>query len=478
MPPLTPRTMRAPPNGRTADQCLTVAAREHAVRDAFLVRELLEGPRRELLLARLAHGARKLIEQPGVLGRDEHAEIFVGRALRDVGRGVHLHANLLEVGQENDKTGRNRGPTSWPKFFFQPLDDVPHVAFHVLQPFSAQALGVDDARHVGDCLIELVVQHHVLKHRYRSELAQRTDEPLLQRFGCLRLTATQPLQQHFARRRQHIDQHRFGKYGAELRRALHVDVHDDVPSLAQHTVHLFAQRAVQVAVHRRRLCELAVLLALEKLGGRQEIIVLTVHFVWARRSRRARHRVAHVRAPCEQRVRDRRLAAPRRCREDHRKDVHSMFSTCSAIRSSSSFTATTSCVMTASRALLPVVFASRSISCNKNPSRLPTWASVFPCNVDRNACRCERNRSTSSATSRRSARIAFSCANRCGSTSTPPASSCTDSRNRSRSDTSRSGARAAMRSSARSTMSMRSSSTISMRAPSASRIRVRAVTAS
>src|SRR5579864_8264470 len=94
MPPLTPRTMRAPPNGRTADQCLTGAARDHAVRDAFLVRELLEGPRGEFLLARLAHRARKLIEQPGVLGRDEHAEILVGRALRDVGRGVHLHAML------------------------------------------------------------------------------------------------------------------------------------------------------------------------------------------------------------------------------------------------------------------------------------------------------------------------------------------------------------------------------------------------
>src|SRR6185437_2260666 len=362
-------------------------------------------------------------------------------------------------------------------FFLQPFDDAPHVALHVLEALAAQSFRIDDARDVGHGALELIVQYHVLEHRDRAQLAQRTHEPRLERFGRLCVTAPQPIEQHFAGRGQHVDQHRLGKHGAELRRALHVDVHDHVAPLAQHAGHLAAQRPVQMSVYRRRFRELAALLALEKLGRRQKIVVLSVHFVRARPSCGTRHRVPDIRPPLEQHVRNRRLAAARGRREDDGENVHSTFSTCSAIRSNSSFPATTSCVMIASRALLPVVFASRSISCKIKPRRFPTWPSFCSCNASRNAAMCARNRSISSATSNRSARMAISCANRCGSTSTPPDNSFTDSRNRSRSDTNRSGARAAMRSTARSTVVTRSSSMVSMRVPSASRIFVSAASA-
>src|SRR6185437_7679049 len=107
-----------------------------------------------------------------------------------------------------------------------------------------------------------------------------------------------------------------------------------------------------------------------------------------RRARGARHRVAHVLPHLEQAPRDGGLATARRRRQDHRKHLHSMFSTCSAMRSSSSFTATTSCSIAASFDLLPVVLASRSISWRRNPRRFPTGSFLLPASVSRNADTC------------------------------------------------------------------------------------------
>ncbi len=125
-------------------------------------------------------------------------------------------------------------------------------------------------------------------------------------------------------------------------RALHVDVHDDVPAPGQHPVHLGLQRAVEVAVHLRRLREFPTLPPADELAARQEVIVRSVHFTSPRVPRRARHRVPEIRPPGQQHPGDRRLAAARRRRENDREIAHSRFSTCSRIRSSSSLISTTS----------------------------------------------------------------------------------------------------------------------------------------
>src|SRR5678816_1209251 len=148
---------------------------------------------------------------------------------------------------------------------------------------------------------------------------------------------------------------------------------------------------------------------------REEKVVFPLLLPGARGARGARHRVAHVLPALEQHPSDRRLAAARRRRQDQRKRDHSRFSTCSRIRSSSSLISTTSASIAASLALLPVVFASRSISCSRKPSLLPTGSPDAPLSPLANAATCARNRSISSLTSSRSARIATSCARRCSS---------------------------------------------------------------
>ena len=127
----------------------------------------------------------------------------------------------------------------------------------------------------------------------------------------------------------------------------------DVPSALQHPRDLSAERPVQVAVHLRRLGELARLALGDELVAGQEVVVLAVDLARPRLARRARHRIPDVGSPLEQLARDRRLSAARRRREDDGKWVHSRFSTCSRIRSSSSLIRITSCRIAASFALLP-----------------------------------------------------------------------------------------------------------------------------
>jgi uncharacterized Zn-finger protein len=127
--------------------------------------------------------------------------------------------------------------------------------------------------------------------------------------------------------------------------------------------------------------------------------------------------------------------------------------------------------------LLPVVFASRSISCRRKPSRLPTGSASFAASASRKAAMCAVNRSSSSPTSSLSARIAISMASRCGSTAMPPASFSTFSRSRVRCISVRSGARAANRPTAASIRLNRSAMKPASRAPSCSRITCSALAA-
>src|SRR5215207_3627208 len=123
MPPVTPRRMRRPSKGRMGEKIrgvhgigsswriarraspqggytlcpgpwtlrlLSATARDDAVIDVAR-RELLEGARGELLLARRRPIARKLVQDARELRGDEDAEILVGRVLRDLDRGKDSH---------------------------------------------------------------------------------------------------------------------------------------------------------------------------------------------------------------------------------------------------------------------------------------------------------------------------------------------------------------------------------------------------
>src|SRR5688572_9548630 len=72
-------------------RCLLAAtAREHPILDGA-VGEILERPRRQLLLARPRAISRKLVDDTGIFCRHEHAQIFVGSMLRDFDWRENLH---------------------------------------------------------------------------------------------------------------------------------------------------------------------------------------------------------------------------------------------------------------------------------------------------------------------------------------------------------------------------------------------------
>ena len=166
---------------------------------------------------------------------------------------------------------------------------------------------------------------------------------------------------------------------------------------AEHPRDLAPQRSVQVPVDLRRLGEFA--RARRRRGTRRgsgsgsprRPLRPGAAAAWCTISSSRRRRAARSSS-----LRDRRLSAARRRGKDDRKRIHSRFSTCSRIRSSSSLIRITSCSIAASFALLPVVLASRSSSCSRKPSRLPTPSGGGDASVERNAAKCEWNRLISS----------------------------------------------------------------------------------
>src|SRR5207302_8891257 len=141
-----------------------------------------------------------------------------------------------------------------------------------------------------------------------------------------------------------------------------IDIHDDVPSRRQHAIDLSPQRTIQVAVHLRRFGEVAFRLTALEVLEREKMVVAAIYLSLSGRTGCAGYRVPDVRSHRQQLVGDRRLSAPGRRRQNDRERHYSRFSTCSRIRSSSSLIAITSSWIWASLALLPTVFASRTIS--------------------------------------------------------------------------------------------------------------------
>src|SRR5690606_5607050 len=167
------------------------------------------------------------------------------------------------------------------------------------------------------------------------------------------------------------------KRAPELLRTLYIDVHHHVATGRKQTLYLRAQRSIQVPVHFSPLGKVALLHPLQKGSPCKEVIVPTVHLSFPPGSRRCRHGVTQVSSTLQKLTSYRGFPTARWSTENQREgQVHSTFSTCSLNRSSSSFSSTTSATIAASFALLPSVFASRSISWSRKPSRFPAWSTL------------------------------------------------------------------------------------------------------
>src|SRR5829696_1710525 len=285
----------------------------------------------------------------------------------------------------------------------EPLDEQPDLLSEILQSLSAHHFGVDDRFDTGDGSLEVVVHDHVLVLVHLLQLLERRLQPRGKLRCAFRLPRSKAFQQHLRRRRQDEDRHGLRKGPDELHRALHVDVHHDVLPRGHDSLDLGPQRPVEIAVDLRRLGEGPVLPLGDELRTGHEIVITSGHFGRTRCPGGARNGVTEVWPPGEQHPGDGGLSPSARSAENHREGAHSRFSTCSRIRSSSSLIWSTSATIAPSVPLLPVVFASRSISCSRKPSRFPTPSGCGAAIAARNAVMWPRNLDSSSATSRRSA---------------------------------------------------------------------------
>src|ERR1051326_120703 len=398
--------------------------------------------------------------------RDQDGPVLGAGIPRGLGRREDLHVLLLPGGA--------RAPESFLLAGEVPPEVFDHRA-QILEAAHPTRLAVQYRGDVGHRLHHVVVHDHIIVRIRRQQLLDGDVEPAFQVRPVLGAACPEALDQHRRRGWQHEDLHRIGKPVPDLAGAVHPHLEHDVAPGTEPLLHLFPQRAVEVPGVFGPFHEGPGRHALLELPALQEVILPPVLLALAPLPRRGRDRIGHVFARVQQVARDGGLSAPRG-RGDHQQErTYSKFSSCSRNRSSSPFMATTACCMTASFAFEPIVFASRPSSWARKPSRLPpgrprasawpasfaverivfasrpsSWArkpSRLPTGPSRasasaQASRCASSRTSSSVTSSRSARKAISWASRCSSTGRPLSSWATAARSRSRSRTTRSGARA------------------------------------
>src|SRR6266513_4489566 len=90
----------------------------------------------------------------------------------------------------------------------------------------------------------------------------------------------QPLQKYLRGGRQDENRHRLRKHLRELRRALHVDIHQDVTPRLENLQYLAAKRAVQVPVDFSGLGEFPSLPLREEVATRYKVIVFALNLAW------------------------------------------------------------------------------------------------------------------------------------------------------------------------------------------------------
>src|SRR6266566_4720467 len=278
------------------------------------------------------------------------------------------------------------------------------------------AVLVDDARYFVHRRIERVVDHDVTPRARLANFGDRLLQAPCQRRRRLGPAAQQSLRPLRPTGREDEDPDRLWRRVAllHLTRALDLDVQHDVLAGAEHGVDLTLERPVPLAGVLRPLHELIGVPAPRELLPGHEVVSDVIRFPRTRPPRGRRHRVPHVRPPRQQRLRDRRFPAPRGGGQHDDPRRHSRFSSCSRNLSSSPFIAITAWVIAASFALEPIVFTSRSSSCARNPSCLPTRPSLR--SAARHAATCVPRRAS------RSAARACPSRSRIASTSAPAAS--------------------------------------------------------
>src|ERR1041384_1593508 len=374
---------------------------------------------------------REFVEVAREPRRDQDGPVLGAGIPRGLGRREDLHVLLLPGGA--------RAPESFLLAGEVPPEGFDHRA-QILEAAHPTRLAVQYRGDVGHRLHHVVVHDHIIVRIRRQQLLDGDVEPAFQVRPVLGAACPEALDQHRRRGWQHEDLHRIGKPVPDLAGAVHLDVEHDVAPGTEPLLHLFPQRAVEVPGVFGPFHEGPGRHALLKPPTLQEVILPPVLLALAPLPRRDRDRIGHVFARVQRGARDGGLSPPRG-RGDHQQErTYSKFSSCSRNRSSSPFMATTACCMTASFAFEPSVFASGPSSWAGKRSRLPTGPSRASASAK--ASRCASSRTSSSVTSSRSARKAISCASRCSSTGRPLSSWATAARSRSRSRTTRSGARA------------------------------------
>ena len=195
-------------------------------------------------------------------------------------------------------------------FLLQTLDDRAQVLFQIREPRPPHRLGIDDARDLRDG--RRPVRRSPPRTRTPRTACSSASAHLSRRFSCAALSVPRSFSRSSSTSPDGGStkiSHRLREGAAELRRPLHVDVHDHVPSRRQHPLHLRPQRSVprcRAPPRSRRTRRASA--PRRELRFREEVIVPPVHLARPRRARRAAHRVADILASRQQRPRDRRLA--------------------------------------------------------------------------------------------------------------------------------------------------------------------------
>src|SRR5207247_10675607 len=157
----------------------------------------------------------------------------------------------------------------------------------------------------------------------------------------------------------------------------HLDGENNVASGLQHIHAPTLQRSVASSSAFRRLDTSPLRPPLREFLTRQEVVRFPLSLPRPRAASRRGDRVPEfLRVTLEDGPGDRRLPSPGWRGEHDDPRGHSRFSSCSRNFSSSPFIAITVCVIAASFAFDPIVFASRSSSCERKPSCLPTAPSL------------------------------------------------------------------------------------------------------
>src|SRR5882672_1500403 len=293
---------------------------------------------------------------------------------------------------------------------------VPCALVGQLQPGCAH-----DRGQVVPRFVKLFVYYNIIKFRHVADFFARVPQPALDRLLRILSAPPQALLElaEDRRRRKNEDAHRIGEGLADLPGALPVDLEHDVEIPGARLLDPSLRRPVAVAVHFRRLQEIAALEHRVEGLAVDEMVFAAVLLAGTRGPRRVRDREREPLVLGERGFHQRGLARARGGGDDEQAPFHSMFWICSRICSISSLSSRLASDSSFETDFDPSVFASRFSSCIRKSRRLPTGPPAVTTLAT--SSRCAARRESSSATSARTPNSAISCRTR--SSSAPPSAS-------------------------------------------------------